>query len=86
MTVGRSQVPYRCFAKVFCTWSPGERLLRLGRIVWRRGELMAGGYTAQLSIALTPRIIDWERGYHRLAITILGVRLNYQRAYGGWHT
>lgn len=86
MTIGREEMPYRCFAKLFARWSPRERLLRLGRIVWRRGEGPGGGkgYSAKLSLALTPSLVQFRRDWCEWSLTLLGVRVHYLRSYGGW--
>lgn len=86
MTIGRQEFGKRprCFLKLFCTWSPEERVLRLGRLVWDRGRIGDGkGYSAKVSLALAPRLLSWSREYWGLVVTFLGVRLHYQRSYGG---
>ena len=85
MTIGNDRTPYRVFAKLFCTWSSREKLLRLGRIVWANGRPGDGkGYTAKLSLALMPSVIGWCHGCHEWSATLLGCRIHYQRSYGGW--
>jgi hypothetical protein len=86
MTVGKSRVPYRCYAKVFTTWSPDEQLLRLGRLVWSRrgGPGLAGGWSAKLSLGLTPKLVSFNRGWREWFIVLFGIRVHYQRAFGGW--
>lgn len=83
MTIGSDQYPYRCFAKLFVRWDERAKLLRLGRLVWARGKMMHGGWTAKLSLALTPRIVQFRRDWSEWQVTLLGVRLHYQRSYGG---
>lgn len=83
MTIGTR---YRCFLKLFVTWSPRERVLRLGRLVWCRGVpgLPGGGYSAKFSWALTPRLLSWRRGWHEWHLVFAGLRLHYRRSYGGY--
>lgn len=84
MVIGKSQYPYRCFLKLFVTWCPRNRVLRLGRLVWARGQLMKGGYTAKLSLALTPKLFHFSREWkYSFWLVLLGVRLHYERSYGG---
>lgn len=59
---------------------------RLFRVLWERGEVGFGngGYSAKLSVALTPRLWRFSRNEsHDLLITILGLRIGYTRSYGG---
>lgn len=86
MTIGRSQIPYGCFARLFATWSPQERLLRLGRIVWARGEpgKPDGGYSASLSFGLTPKLFRWQRESGGWKLVLAGVRLHKSKSFGGW--
>lgn len=84
MIIGNSRVPYQLFAKLFVRWSPRERLLRLGRIVWAKGKPGRGGYSAKCTLALTPRAFTFCRGHGEWQVTLLGIRVHYQKAYGGW--
>lgn len=81
MTIGSAQAPYRIFANLFCTWDGAT--LRLGRIVWRRGKPGAGGWTSALSWALTRRVFLWRREWAGWLLVLCGLRIHYQRAYGG---
>ncbi len=67
-------------------WSSRERLFRIGRFLWHRGRpgCPGGGFSAKFSVAMTPRLFAWEKGWHSLALTLFGVRAHYQRSYGGW--
>ena len=58
---------------------------RLLRVVWVRGTPGDGrGYSAKLSLALTPVLLDWHwDAEHDLSVTLLGVRVHYCRSYGG---
>jgi mono/diheme cytochrome c family protein len=61
-------------------------LLRLGRYVYAKGTpgVPGGGYTAKLSLALTPRLFRIERDYGEFGITLFGVRIHHLKSYGGW--
>lgn len=87
MTIGNNRAPYRWFAKLFCTWSQRERLLRLGRLVWANGKpgLPGGGYSAKISLGLTPRLFAFRRDIlGEWSLVVAGIRLHYTRSYGGW--
>lgn len=63
-----------------------QRHFRLFRVLWERGEVGFGngGYSAKLSVALTPRLWGFSRNEsHDLLITVLGLRVGYTRSYGG---
>lgn len=66
-------------------YDPGLRALRLGRAMWQRGTVGDGnGYSVKLSIALQPAVLRWRRDAGReWCLTLAGVRIHYQRAYGG---
>lgn len=66
-------------------WDSNAKLFRIFRIMWYRGKWGKGGYSAKLSFAFRPRfflIVDEFEGYD---VTILGIRIHYQRSYGGIH-
>ena len=86
MLIGSNRTPYRWFANLFCRWDPEAKFLRLGRIVWARGKGpgTGKGYTAKLSLALRPKLLGFATGCHEWEATLLGLRVHYQRAYGGW--
>lgn len=57
---------------------------RIARVVWQFGRVGDGhGYSAKISIALTPRLFRWSRQFDGWRLTVLGVDLHHQRAYGG---
>lgn len=63
-----------------------ERLIRLFRLMWIRGTVGDGkGYSAMLSFGLSPRLIAFQKGWHEFRVWLLGVRIHYQRSYGGIH-
>lgn len=84
--LGSDEVPYRWFIKYVGRWSPQERMLRLARIVWSRGEGpgTGKGYCAKLSLALRPRLLQLHFEQDGWALTLCGVRVHYMRSYGGW--
>jgi hypothetical protein len=68
-------------------WSPHERLYRIGRIIWRRGKGPGHGaprnYDAQLTLALCPTLFRWESRSDCWFLRLLGIRIHYERSYGG---
>ena len=68
------------------TWDHVERKLRVLRLMWTRGTVGDGrGYSAKLSLALRPALFAVRREWQSLAVTLFGVQVHYQRAYGGIH-
>lgn len=66
---------------------PNFKMLRLARVVWQRGRVGDGrGYSVKLSVGLRPKLFQWNCGTYEWALTFLGIRLHYQRSYGGIHT
>lgn len=79
-TPGRHHVAFRTVLRR----DPSQRMLRLARVVWRRGTVGDGrGYSASLSLALRPALFSWRTEYSGWLLTVAGVRLHYQRSYGG---
>lgn len=65
-------------------WDRDGRMLRLFRLLWTRGVVGDGnGYSAKLSFALAPRLLSWSREMDEWFFCIAGIRIHYQRAYGG---
>lgn len=63
-----------------------QRHIRLFRVMWERGEpgKPGGGYSAKLSVALTPSLLHWGCDSKTdWLLTVLGLRLHYCRSYGG---
>ncbi len=61
-----------------------NRIFRIGRFLWTVGKVGDGeGYSNKFSIALTPKLVSWHRGRWEWIVTVLGIRLHRQRAYGG---
>lgn len=85
MKIGSDRTPYSWFVKLFCRWDSSARLLRLGRLVWATGRNPGPGwYSAKLSLALTPRLFGFSTGFHEWAVTLLGLRVHFQKSFGGW--
>ena len=67
-------------------WDGCGRVLRLTRVMWERGTVGDGrGYSAKLTLGLRPKL--FERGEEGCGwlLTVAGLRLHYQRSYGGRH-
>lgn len=61
-----------------------QRLFRVARAVWQRGVVGDGeGYSASVSLALRPALFLWHRETFGWFLVVAGVRLHYQRSYGG---
>lgn len=70
--------------KLVCTRD--GRLIRLVRVMWIRGIVGDGvGYSAKLSLGLYPRWFTFVRGSNEWRLYLLGLRLHFERAYGGIH-
>lgn len=62
----------------------GDGVFRVCRFLWTRGKVGDGkGYSAKFSVGLERRLIGFERGYAEWHLWLVGIRLHYQRAYGG---
>jgi hypothetical protein len=61
-------------------YDPGPKWLRLCRIMWR---FEAPGYRRKISITLCRCLFRFERDYAGWMLTLLFVRLCYERAYWG---
>lgn len=60
------------------------KVIRLCRFTWSRGIVGDGiGYSAQLSVALSPQVCVVRREWQSLCVTFLGLRLHLHRSYGG---
>lgn len=68
-------------------WDSALRILRLARLVWSRGKVGDGnGYSAQLSLALSPRLFKVRCEWQSWMLTLLGVRVHFQCSFGGYFT
>lgn len=60
------------------------RMLRIGRLLWERGERgEKGWYSAKLSLALWPKAFQWRTCHREWDLTVLGIRVHRKQAYGG---
>lgn len=65
-------------------YSPPERLLRLARFVWQTGKVGDGsGYSSKFTLGLRPALFGFRREWDGWLLTVCGLRLHYQRSYGG---
>lgn len=61
-------------------------MVRLFRLMWTRGTVGDGkGYSCKLSFAVRPTLFRFRREYGGWLLTLLGVRVHYERDYGGTH-
>jgi len=73
------------FRRIF-RYDPDNRLLRLFRVTWQRGTVGDGkGYSNKLTLGLRPRLFGFRREYGGWLLTLFGLRLHYDRSYGGIH-
>lgn len=73
-------------AKWVLRHDPGMRMIRVARVVWTRGKVGDGkGYSAKLSLAVRRRLFEFVRSWDGWDVTLAGIRLHYQRSYGGTH-
>lgn len=64
-------------------WDPQDRKFRVGRLLWQRGKVGFGGYSAKFSLALTPNLLRVQRGLNEWRFGILGVEFHVKKAWGG---
>ena len=64
-------------------WSARERKLRMMRLLWARGDVGFGGYSSKVSLALCVKLVGFSRGLCEWRLTVLGVQVHHQWAYGG---
>lgn len=64
-------------------YSKRERMFRAMRLIWGRGTLGKGGYSAKISLAFRFKLLGWSRDWHEWDLTVAGTRLHYRRNYGG---
>jgi hypothetical protein len=81
---GKPVTRHHFAARTILRYDRRNRLLRLARVVWQRGIAGDGtGYSSKLSLALRPAAFAWRREWDGWLLTVAGVRLHYQRSYGG---
>lgn len=69
--------------KLVLRYDPTNKLLRICRAMWTRGEFGEGGYSAKLSLGLHPVLFRWRREFSGWSLSILFLRLHYMRSFGG---
>lgn len=65
------------------------RLIRLCRVVWNRGTVGDGrGYSCKLSLGLSPYMFYYANGreIHSLMLIVCGIRVHFQKSFGGIFT
>ena len=63
------------------------KLIRLFRVMWKTGTVGDGeGYSSCLSVGLYPRLLCYRRESFGWRAWLFGLRLHYDRSYGGIHT
>lgn len=69
-------------------YDPSFKCFRVCRVMWTRGTVGDGkGYSAKLSLAFRPRLLVWSStSYPEWAATFLGIRVHFQKSFGGIHT
>lgn len=73
------------FRRIF-RYDPDNQLLRLLRMTWQRETVGDGkGYSAKFTLGLRPCLFSFRREYGGWLLTILGLRLHYDRSFGGIH-
>jgi hypothetical protein len=66
------------------TWEERTRVLRLFRVTWTRGTVGDGNsYSAKFSVALRPVLFSVRQEWQSVCVTVLGLRVHFQRSYGG---
>ncbi len=62
------------------------RLIRLFRVMWIRGTVGDGkGFSCRFSVAVFPKVFGWEHRPNEWMLLFCGVRLHFQRSFGGFH-
>ena len=88
LTIGNSRAPYRCFLKLFATWSSKEKKLRLGRFVYAINggpDNRKKGYSAKLQFCIClSKPFDFYRYHNEWWIAFLGIKIHHTKHYGGW--
>lgn len=66
-------------------YDPSLRMFRLLRLMWVRGDVGTGGYSAKFSVTLRPVVWHWRTECGGWLLTIFGIRLHFQKSWGGVH-
>lgn len=62
-------------------------MVRLFRVMWTRGIVGDGdGYSAKLSVAVRPTLFRWRSEYSGWLLTLFGVRVHFDKSFGGIHS
>ena len=73
--------------KTVCRWSPHERLYRVARFIWRRGQGPGYGwpnnYDACVSIAVGVPRFKWKRESDGWRLWIGPLRIHRKTSWGG---
>ena len=69
--------------KTVLRYDPSNRLLRLARLMWQRGSVGNGGYSAKLSVGLRPALFAFHRDWDGWRIIVAGIRVHFQKSFGG---
>lgn len=64
-------------------YEPPQRKFRLFRVMWERGVVGKGGYSAKVAVSLWPRLFHFERDFNEWRLTILGLSVHRKKNYGG---
>lgn len=64
-------------------YEPLQRKYRLFRLMWVKGVVGKGGYSAKLAVSLWPKLFHFERDFNEWRLTILGVSIHKKLSYGG---
>lgn len=64
-------------------YEPAQRKFRLFRLMWTKGVVGKGGYSAKLAVSLWPRLFHFERDFHEWRLTVLGISVHKKLSYGG---
>lgn len=64
-------------------WDPGQKKLRLARLMWERGAPGFGGHSAKLALSLTPKLWSLVAADSDVRVTVLGCQVHYRASMGG---
>lgn len=72
------------FKKVF-KLSRHEKKIRLFRVIWCRGLVGSGGYSAKVTVGIVPRFFMFNRtGGDDVRLVVCGVDIHFRKSYGGF--
>lgn len=68
-------------------YSRSEKMIRLFRVFRHVGRVGDGvGFSEMVSLAVVPCLLRHEREMRGWCLTILGLRVHYQKDFGGKHS